>query len=157
MTAATEKPFESRIADLVRMLGSDFEGEIVATQRALKRLLASRDVTFTDLGDAIEKLATGGLEQAEMERVFNAGRAQGIEETRREQAEAKAAFGLKSDGSHDWEAIALHCQREKSRIEAKHHQFVDDMASRLAWGCEPSEKQAKYLISIFRQLGGRVK
>ena len=73
MSATSEKPFETRIADLIRRFGSDFEGEIVATWRALKRLLASRDVNFTDLGDAVEKLATGGLAEAEMKRVFDAG------------------------------------------------------------------------------------
>lgn len=154
--SAAEKPFESKVADLVRRLGSDFDGEIVATQRALKRLLASRDVSFTDLGDAVEKLATGGLEQAAMERVFAAGREQGLEEAERKRANAQAVFGLNPDGAPDWETIALACQRSKDRIEAKHHQFVDDMASRLAWSREPTEKQGKYLLSLFRQIGGRI-
>lgn len=156
MTAPSEKSFESRIANLVRRLGTDFEGEAVATWTILKRLLASRNVTFTDLGDAVEKLATGGLEVEAMSRIFNAGHAQGVKEAERKHAEAQAVFGLNPDGSTDWEAIALHCQRQKHLIEAKHHEFVDDMASRLTWR-EPTEKQGKYLLSIFRQIGGRIK
>lgn len=154
--AHMEKPFENRIADLVRRFGTDFEGEVVAVWAALRRLLASRNVTFTDLGDAVEKLATGGLEEAELKRVFDAGYAKGVEDAERKHAEAQTVFGLRSDGSTDWEAVALHCQRRKDRIEAKHHQFVDDMASRMSWGREPSDKQARYLLSLFRGVGGRM-
>jgi hypothetical protein len=157
MIAAGEKTFESRIADLVRRFGTDFEGEVIAVWRALKRLLASRNVTFTDLGDAVEKLATGGLEEEAMKRVYDAGHAQGVEEAERKYAEAQAVYGLRADGSTDWEAVALHCQKQKHLIENKHHQFVDDMCSRLAWGREPSEKQGRYLISLFRGIGGRMK
>jgi hypothetical protein len=63
--AAARKSLEVRIADLVRLLGSESEGEVLATHGALKRLLASHGVSFTDLGNGIERLATGGLEQAE--------------------------------------------------------------------------------------------
>jgi hypothetical protein len=157
MTAPAEKSFETRVADLVRRFGTDFEGEAIAVWRALKRLLASRDVTFTDLGGAIEKLATGGLEEEAMGRIFDAGRAKGAEDEARKHDEAQAVFGLNPDGSTDWEAIALHCQRHKNLIEAKHHEFVDDMSSRLTWGREPSEKQGKYLLSLFRGIGGRIK
>jgi hypothetical protein len=152
----SEKSFEAKLAALIRMLGAEHDGEILAAHGALKRHLATREVNFTDLGDAVEKLATGGLEEAEMTRLFEAGFAKGLIEAGRKQAEEQAVFGLRSDGSTDWEAIALHCQREKARIELKHHEFVDDMASRMAWGREPTEKQGKYLISLFRGIGGRI-
>jgi hypothetical protein len=155
--AMMEKPFESRLADLVRRLGTEFDGEIVATVSALGRLLAAQNITFTDFGDAVEKLATGGLEEEAMRRVFEAGRAKGVEEARREHAVEQAVFGLRSDGSEDWLAIALHLHRQKHRLESKHHQFVDDIASRLSWDREPSDKQGKYLISLFRGIGGRMR
>jgi hypothetical protein len=120
-------------------------------------MLASREVTFTDLGDGVEKLATGGLTEEAMKRVFDAGRAQGVEDEAHKQAEAQAVYGLCSDGSTDWEAIALHCQRQRHLIETKHHEFIDDMASRSTWGREPSERQGKYLLSLFRRIGGRIK
>jgi hypothetical protein len=157
MTAAG-KSFEVRIADLVRLLGSDSEGEVLNAHGALKRLLASRSVGFTDLGNAIEKLATGGLADDQMRRVFDAGYQKGLEEAIRKQVEAEGAFGLRPDGSPDWEGIALYCQREKGRLkEDRHRQFVDDMASRMTWSREPTPKQATYLLALFRQLGGRVK
>ena len=103
MTAPETKSFESRIADLIRRFGTDFEGEAVAVWRALKRLLASRGVTFTDLGDAIEKLATGGLLQAEMDRIFAAAYAKGVVDEARKHAETQAVFGLRPNGEPDWE------------------------------------------------------
>jgi hypothetical protein len=152
------KSFEVRIADLVRLLGSGSEGEVLNAQGALKRLLASRSVGFTDLGNAIEKLPTGGLADDQMRRVFDAGYQKGLEEAVRKQVEAEGAFGLHPDGSPDWEGIALYCQREKDRLkDDRHRQFVDDMASRMTWSREPTPKQATYLLSLFRQLGGMVK
>jgi hypothetical protein len=92
-----------------------------------------------------------------MERIRDAAYAKGLADAKREHTvEAQVVYGLQPNGSHDWEAIALHCQRQKSRIEPGSHKFIDDMASRMTWGREPSEKQGKYLLSIFRQLGGRM-
>ena len=114
MTAAG-KSFEVRIADLVRLLGSEFEGEVLNAHGALKRLLASRSVGFTDLGNAIEKLATGGLDDDQMRRLFDAGYQKGLEEAMRKQVEAEAAFGLRPDGTPDWESNrALLPKREEA-------------------------------------------
>ena len=156
---AESKTYEQRLAGLVRMLGSDSEGEVLATHGALKRHLASRGVSFTDLGNAIEKLATGGLEQAELERVFEAGRAKGLSEAGRQQAEELAVYGQRLDGSYDWLAIALFCQRENTRLRGDMERtFVNDMAARMSFsGREPTEKQAVWLLAIFRRLGGRMK
>jgi hypothetical protein len=152
------KSFEARIADLVRLLGSDSEGEVLAAHGALKRHLASHGVTFTDLGNGIERLANGGLADDEMQRLFSAGYQKGLTDATRKQAEELAVYGQRLDGSTDWEAIALFCQREKDRLgKDQQRQFVDDMASRVTWGREPTPKQAQYLLSRFRQLGGRMK
>jgi hypothetical protein len=159
MTAPQEKPFESKLASLVRMLGTEHEGEILAAHGALRRLLASRGVTFTDLGDAVERLATGGLEEAEMKRLFDAGYQKGLSEAGRAQAEELAVFGQRLDGSYDWSAIALFCQRESARLRGDvERTFVNDMAARMSFsGREPTEKQATWLLAIFRRLGGRMR
>jgi hypothetical protein len=152
------KSYEQKLADVIRRLASDHDGEVIATVSALKRLLASRNADLNDLAGAVERLATGGLEEAHMQRLFDAGYQKGLEDATRKQVEAEGAFGLRPDGSPDWERIALYCQREKGRFkEDRHRQFVDDMASRMTWSCEPTPKQATYLLSLFRQLGGRVK
>jgi hypothetical protein len=84
---AVENSFGVRIADLVRLLGCRSEGEVLSAHGALKRLLASRGVNFTDLGNAIEKLETGGLEEAEMRRLFDDGYQKCLQDLARRQAE----------------------------------------------------------------------
>jgi hypothetical protein len=159
MTARQTKTYEQKLADVVRRLASDHDGEVIAAVSALKRLLASRDADLNDLAGAVERLATGGLEQAEMERVYEAGRAKGLSEARREQAEEIAVYGQRLDGSYDWLAIALFCQRENTRLRGDvERTFVNDMAARMSFpGREPTEKQAVWLLAIFRRLGGSMK
>jgi hypothetical protein len=160
MNEAPEKTFAGRCADLIRRFGTDFEGEAVATWTLLKRLLASRNLTFTDLGNDLESLATGGVAEEERNRIYDAAYAEGIADERRKhveaEAEAQAVFGLKPDGSTDWEAIALYCQREKTRFESRHYDFVDRMAAKSVWGQDPSPREGKYLLSLFRGIGGRM-
>jgi hypothetical protein len=154
---AQTKTYEQKLADLIRRLGSDHDGEVVAAVHALRRSLASRGLTFTDLGDGVEKLASGGLTQTAMEQIRDAAYARGVADTEREHAKAETIYGLHADGETNWEAIALYCQRQKRRLDARHHQFIDDMSSRLTWGGAPSsEKQGRYLLSLFRQIGGRL-
>jgi hypothetical protein len=56
----------------------------------------------------------------------------------------------------DWQQIALFVQREKRRLLERHHEFVDDMASRVPFNREPTPKQLKYLQSLFLKLGGKI-
>jgi hypothetical protein len=52
--------------------------------------------------------------------------------------------------------IALFVQREKHRLPDKHHEFIDDMASRAVYGREPTLKQHHYLHGLFYKLGGKI-
>jgi hypothetical protein len=148
--------FLDRIADLIRHLGTEHDNEIIVTVRTLQRTLESKHKNFSDLGNAIVEMENGGLAQKAMERIRDAAYAKGLADAKRAQVEGQVVYGLKPDGSQDWQAIAIHCQRRKDLIEPNSHRFVDDMAGRLAWGRVPTEKQGRYLLSIFRQIGGRI-
>ena len=50
----------------------------------------------------------------------------------------------------------LFVQREKHRLAARHHEFIEDMASRTVYGREPTPKQHQYLHSLFYKLGGKI-
>ena len=52
--------------------------------------------------------------------------------------------------------IALFAQREKHRLPAEHHQFIDNMVWLLERPPELTEKQQRYLIGLFYELGGKV-
>ena len=152
------KTLEQKIADIVRMLGSDNEKEVLASVYGLRRTLASAGTDLHGLAAGIEKLgqaANGGaLSKQEMEKLFRAGYAKGVEEA---ETSLHCLDDFRStDGSPPWDAVALYLQRNKNRLDSKHYDFVDDMAARTAWGREPTPKQHQYLFSLFFKLGGRI-
>src|SRR5262249_18938830 len=74
-------------------------------------------------------------------------------------AEAKqhgAGAFRNTDGTLEWTEVALYCQRQKHRLDPKHHDFIDSMASRTVYGREPTPNMHKYLPSLFYKLGGKV-
>jgi hypothetical protein len=143
----------SRLGDIIRRLSSDSDGERIAVLDALDRVLGSVGCDFHDFAAHVE--ANGaGINEADMRKIFDAGYAQGVQDT---ENKLHGVNDFRSaDGKPAWEAVALFLQREKARLDPKHHQFVDDMASRTAWGREPTEKQHKYLHSLFFKLGGKI-
>ena len=50
--------------------------------------------------------------------------------------------------------MAEHDQHD--RLAARERDFVSQMAERVLWR-EPSERQARWLLEIFRRLGGRIR
>jgi hypothetical protein len=157
-TAAVSKSLEERIADLVRHFGTGSENEAMNTWRALGRLLAANNVSFTDLGDAILKLADGGLERAAMERILEAGRREGAADAQCEYGQALAAVGLNPDGSVDVEGILGHFQRNPHLLtKDRDREVIEDMTARSQrWGDLP-RGSAGYLFSIFYRVSGRIR
>jgi hypothetical protein len=149
----------SRIGDLIRRLSTTSEGEIIAVVYALRRTLESRGADVHALAEHVEN--GGGLSEAdkqairaEIKNARELGYAEGVKA-----AEAKqhgTGTFRNSDGSIEWNEVALFLQREKHRLPAKHYAFIDDMASRTVYGREPTPKQHQYLHSLFFKLGGKV-
>jgi hypothetical protein len=157
MTSKHKTTREEKIASTLRLLNSDQAGEIVAAVYALKRLLESLGTDLDGLASGFEKILNGGgkaITQAEMQKAISDAYAAGIQDA--ENRLHGAHDFQNTDGKPAWEAIALFLQHNKNRLDARHHDFVDDMASRTAFGHEPSEKQHKYLHSLFYKLGGKV-
>jgi len=48
----------------------------------------------------------------------------------------------------------LYCQQRSDRLQSREREFIDHMASLTVWR-EPTEKQAKWLKSIYYKLGGK--
>jgi hypothetical protein len=137
-------------------LSSSNDGEVVNTVRAIQRLLESHGSDLHALADHLEN---GGLSKDDMEKIkarVEQARLEGYAEGVKA-AESKhhgtGAF-RNTDGQLEWTEVALFLQRNKHRLDARHHEFVDDMASRTVWGREPSPKQHQYLHSLLYKLGG---
>jgi hypothetical protein len=89
-----------------------------------------------------------------MKKIYSAGYAAGVQAAEARQHGVNDFHN--ADGKPDWDAVALFLQRNKNRLDLRHHEFVDDMASRTVWGREPTERQHKYLHSLFHKLGGQI-
>jgi hypothetical protein len=148
----------SRLGDVIFRLASTSDGEIITTVLALKRLLEAHGVDIHALVEYLEN-GSGGLSdaikekvRAEVEQAFNEGYAKGVKA-----AEAKQHGTVRNtDGTLEWGEVALFVRREKHRLPSRHHEFIDDIASRTAYGREPTPKQHQYLRSLFYKLGGEI-
>ena len=71
--------------------------------------------------------------------------AAGVQDTENRQHGSDDFIG--TDGKPTWEAVALFLQRNKHRLDPKHHEFIDDMAARTAW--ERRTDRASAQVSAF--------
>jgi hypothetical protein len=126
---------------------------------AIARLLESHGQSFHTLAEHVEN--GGGLSDADKQKISAAienaraiAYAEGVKAAESKQ-HGTGAF-RNTDGTLEWTEVALYCQRQKRRLDPKHHKFIDDMASRTVYGREPSGPQHKYLHSLFYKLGGKI-
>lgn len=150
----------SRLGDIIRRLSSTSDGEIVATVHAMRRMLGSCGTDVHALADHVEN-GHGALTDADKEKIrvaIETARAEGYAEGVRAAESKQHGTGAfrNTDGTLEWSEVALFVQREKHKLPRKHHEFIDDMASRTVYGREPTPKQHQYLHSLFFKLGGKI-
>ena len=113
---------------------------------------------FHALADLVEQANGGGLNEAEMRKLYDAGyeagRAEGVRA-----AEAKMPHDADGfchvNGSKSWREIAHFCQQRIAHLRSgKEREFIDDIV-RWTRRKEPTPKQAQWLQDIYLQLGGR--
>ena len=145
----------------IRLLASNSQGEAFAALCAIARLLESQGYTFHTLAEHVENANGSSLSEddkkkirSEIENARALGYAEGVNAAEARQ-HGTGAF-RNTDGALEWTEVALYCQRKKHRLPDKHHESIDDMASRTVWGREPTPKQHQYLHSLFFKLGGEL-
>jgi hypothetical protein len=150
------EPIAKRIARLMRMLGSSYEGEWHNAVTMMKRTLEAKRLTFNDIATVIEN-HQGEIEEkkysdADAEIIFARGVEKGrVDEARKQQAPPEF---YDPDGHPRWSEIALFCQKNITQLRSQWEiTFINDMAGKTLWR-EPSDKQAKHLLAIFVKLGG---
>jgi hypothetical protein len=127
-----------RVGKLIRMLSSSNDGEVIAAARALMRTLESEGSDIHDLAARVE--GGGKLSPAQRERIY--------EQTRREAQKAATANALPT--FYDMAVEIEH--KANGGLSEKERAFVADMV-RWCARREPSEKQGKWLHSIYRRIG----
>src|SRR5262249_23544707 len=158
---ALPRELAAKLSKPIRLLTSNSQGEAFAALCAIARLLESHGYSFHTLADHVENTNGSGLTdelkqmmRAAIDQAHAQGFAEGVRATEAKQHGAGAFRN--TDGTPDWKDIARWLQREKHRLDAKHHKFIDGMASRSAWDLEPTRKQHQYLHSLFYRLGGKI-
>src|SRR5262252_8740658 len=144
----------AKLGKPIRLMASDSQGEALAALCAIARLLESYSCSFHTLADHVENANGSGLSEddkqkirSEIENARAAGYAEGVRAAEAKQ-HGTGAF-RNTDGTLEWTEVALFVQREKDRLPSKHHEFINDMASRTVYGREPTPKQHQYLHSLF--------
>ena len=150
MNAGRTTP-EQKLGTFIRLLASEQDGEALAAARAIVRTLKSTGADIHTLAERVENANGGKLTDTEMRKLYDAGFQAGM---RAVESRSTGEFH-NVDGTPAWNEIALFCQQNNNRLRDNERQFVNDMASRSLWR-EPTEKQAKWLRSIFYRLGGKI-
>jgi hypothetical protein len=145
---------KKRISQLVRMLSSSHQGEVIAVRDAIQKLCS-----FNDLGDLIE--GGSSLSQAEMQTIYNAGfedgNKHGFEKGKQEgKANLGRPFQDVIDNSTEQERIVF-CQKHKDRLQKKREkEFIENLVhwtTVLKRNLTPG--QVQWLNDIYTRLGGR--
>jgi hypothetical protein len=173
---APKKPttLEGRLAQLIRLLCSDREGEVSAAIHAIVRTLkAAGTNSIHALADRIEKgggnsdASRASLNAAEMQRIYDKayqkGFADGSEHGRKNAIIAGPSIGTFNIGvnsgvnGYSWREIAQHCAANKHLFYGRNYDFVESVAEQLEYRNTPSPPQAKWLKDLFmRRFDGRI-
>jgi hypothetical protein len=117
------------LAKLIRLLGSDVDGEALGAVRALGRTLRAHGHDFHDLARLVEAPAaepSGGR--------MRPGR--------------HDHFDGDDDDPVDWEVMVAVCVDRLALFTAKERKFIVTLQG---WGGEPSPKQLNWLAALFRR------
>jgi hypothetical protein len=140
------------LANVVRRLSSEHDGEIIAAMHIILRLLESCGGDIHALAAQVEN---GGMSEkyreevrAQIKKAHEVGYEKGVRA-------AEARF--RPDGKLEFSEVALFVEREINRLPPDKHEFIHKMAFYARQELEPSPKQGKFLFDLFVQyLGGRI-
>jgi hypothetical protein len=157
LLARRDRLHGSRLGDILRRLLLAGDNEAVAAVHAVRRVLQSAGTDAHGLVDHLENTdgnKANGISKEALKKAYERGYAKGVEDAENRQHNGRDFRN--TDRKLEWDSVALFLQRNKHRLDPRHHDFIDDMAALTAWAQEPSERQHKYLHSLFYKLGGKI-
>jgi hypothetical protein len=130
---------------LLLMLSSDQDGEALNAARALRRRLEADSMDIHEFADLLEGRK---LSEDEMKRIYERAFEEG-------KNSAAVEVGFSPAGLPSFYEMACEIQHKANgRLSPKEEGFIEDMV-RWCARREPSEKQAKWLHSIYCKIGRR--
>jgi hypothetical protein len=150
-------PISGRLANFLRLLASDKDGEVVSAARAMVRTLAGIGADIHDVAACVEHAGNGALNEHEMQEIYNAG----IKEGARlavQKMQAQMAHGPPPRLTPQFPPaadMALYCYQHLNRCNEWETEFATNMAS---WTRRRplTVKQQARLEELFIKLGGKV-
>ena len=150
-------PINGKLANLIRRLSSNSDGEVGATAHGLLRTLQSIGADIHDVADRIEHSGNGALAENEMQEIYNAGIKEGarlaIQKMQAQMARSSPQrlmpqFPSAAD-------MALYCYQHVSRCNEWETEFASNMA---VWTRRRplTVKQQARLEELFIKLGGKL-
>ena len=140
MIADLDISVAERLAKLIRLLGSDRNGEVVAAVEAIKRTLKERNLDLHSLADLVIK---GEKRDAPTKSDLRTAYNDGYQDGRR------TAVDEMSDG---WHEVAQFCMIHSKILKDYELSFVKQMLSLTERGRAPSEKQGRWLNSLHARI-----
>ena len=150
-------PINGKLANLIRRLSSNSDGEVVATAHALMRTLQSIGADIHDVADRIEHAGNGALAENEMQEIYNAGIKEGarlaIQKMQAQMARSSPQrlmpqFPSAAD-------MALYCYQNLNRCNEWETEFASNLA---VWTRRRplTVKQQARLEELFIKLSGKL-
>src|SRR5262249_37296710 len=139
-----------KIRPLICMLSSDQSGEIVASARALARVLRGAVLDIHALADSV---GNGKLSQADMKEIYDAGFEAG-ERSIEDKLRGGGVCDVDDVNHEDLVQMATKCAMHVDRLRNdRERDFIHEMVKRTARGRPLTEKQEDWL----REIASRVR
>jgi hypothetical protein len=150
-------PINGKLANLIRRLSSNSDGEVVATARAIIRTLQGIGADIHDVADRIEHAGNGALAENEMQEIYNAG----IKEGARlaiQKMQAQMARGSPQHLTPQFPSpqdMAFFCYQRLNQCNEWENEFATNMMSWTRRRPLTMKQQAR-LEELYLRLGGKV-
>jgi hypothetical protein len=144
-------PIADKLGKLIRLLSSDRDGEVLGAAYAIKRALKTAGLDVHALAQQIEKPA---FNEADAKKLYDAGYQSGYQATAATQSNNDVTFHDISSPLATWHETARWCQQRNEQLRSREREFVDQMCGETLWRA-PTDKQGRWLKSIYYTLGGR--
>jgi len=144
-------PIADRVRQLIRLLSSDADGEVLGAARALNRTLKNAKLDIHALADSIGQANGKKFSEADAIEIYR----RGVEDGKRK-AENNQDVTFHNVSLHDepsWHDIACECAKHPNRFYGEHEkQFVQKMIRKTVRGGEPTEKEGSWLRKIYARV-----
>lgn len=147
-------PIAGKLANFIRLLASDKDGEVVATARAIIRTLQGIGADIHDVAARIEHSGNGALNEREMQEIYDAGIKEGVRQVEQKmRANQPQRITPQFPSAAD---MALYCYQRIDRLNDWEQEFATNMVNLTRRQYPLSIKRQARLEELYVKLGGRV-